>query len=310
MDDLRPGFERWLRGREGMERAGVGAICPVEGGASNLTYRVELSDAAFAAVALRMQRESGIFQPYDVAREGQVIHALAGTGVPVPRVVGIEPTTGVLGAPFIVLEWVDAPHMGVAGPDADFGAFTRMVATIHAVDWHDDAFAILGEPASAAAATATEIAIVAARIDAFGVRQPLLDRGQALLEARIPRDGHLALCQGDINVFNFLFREREVVAVVDWEQARIGDPRSDVGQLISLSHLKGAPFGDAATMPFARAYTEASGRSLAGLGYFRALWAWQLAFIHRAWVQSNGSQPWYTWDEAEALLDRCLQEIA
>ena len=36
----------------------------------------------------------------------------------------------------------------------------------------------------------------------------------------MPGDGRLALCQGDINVFNYLFRDREVVGVVDWEQAR------------------------------------------------------------------------------------------
>ncbi len=310
MDDLRPKFERWLRTRDEMESATVGAMHPVEGGASNLTFRVELANAPYSEVALRMQRESGIFQPYDVAREGRVIRALAGTAVPVPQVVGIEPGSAPLGAPFIVLEWIDAPHMGAAGIEADFGAFTRMVATIHNVDWRDETFAILGRPATAATATATEVATIAARIDAFGVREPLLARGQAALESHIPDDGDLALCQGDINVFNFLFRERKVVAVVDWEQARIGDPRSDVGQLVALSHLKGAPFGQAEAMPFARAYAAASGRSLSGLGYFRALWAWQLAFIHRAWIQSNDTHPWYTWDEAAALLERCLDEIA
>jgi hypothetical protein len=46
-----------------------------------------------------------------------------------------------------------------------------------------------------------------------------------------------------------------------------------------------------------------------GLEYFRALWAWQLAFIYRAWVASNDSEPWYTWDEAAALLAECMDEI-
>jgi hypothetical protein len=35
-----------------------------------------------------------------------------------------------------------------------------------------------------------------------------------------------------------------LVGVVDWEQALISDPRSDVGQLVALSHLRGAaPYG-------------------------------------------------------------------
>lgn len=309
MRDIQPRFETWLRQEGEMPRAVVTSMAPVEGGASNVTLRVELEGAAVPAVVLRLQRETGIFQPYDVAREGEILRALANTAVPVPGVLAIERNATVLGAPFVVLEWVDAPHMGVAGGEADFGAFTAMVAAIHNEDWRRIPPDVLPRPTTVAEATRTEVALVAARIDAFGLQSPLLDRGHELLQEHIPSDGELCLCQGDVNVFNFLFREREVVAVVDWEQAHIGDPRSDIGQLVALSHLKGAPFGEAREMPFARAYEAVSGRSMAGLEYFRALWAWQLSFIYRAWVASNDSAPWYTGDEADSLLDRCLAEI-
>lgn len=307
--NLRERFGGWLSAQPGYEQASIAAMAPVEGGASNLTYRVLLEGVPLAAVALRLQRDRGIFQPYDVIREARVVAALAETAVPVPAVVGMETSAEPLGAPFAVLEWVDAPHLGVAGPEGDFGAFTRMVAAIHSVDWRGPGFAMLPQPANAAEATRSEIATVAARVEAFGLHEPLLTRAQERLEASVPGDGRLALCQGDINVFNYLFRGGEVVAVVDWEQARIGDLRSDVGQLVALSHLKGAPFGPAEEMPFAQAYAAASGSNLTGLGYFRALWAWQLAFIHRAWVASNGSEPWYGWDDAAELLERSLEDL-
>lgn len=303
--------ELWLRGRPGFERARVGAIEPVEGGASNLTCRVELAGVAAAAVALRVQRERGIFEPYDVLREGRVLSALARSAVPVPAIVGVEADRAVLGAPFIVLEWVDAPHMGVAGPEADFGAYTAMVCQVHAVDWRGLGLDFLGVPATAAAGVRGELDQVAARMPAFGCEDdPLLARALGRLRAAVPGDGRLALCQGDINVFNYLFRAGKVVAVVDWEQARIGDPRSDIGQLVALAHLKGAPFGPAGEQGFVRAYEAVTGATLARMEYFRALWLFELGVIYHGWKAFNDSDPWYTRDHVEGLLGAALAELA
>lgn len=307
----RPGdFERWLTRLAGFEDARVASITPVEGGASNVTCRVELLAGGARAVCLRLQRERGIFEPYDVIREGRVIAALAGTDVPVPRLIGVEPSSDVLGAPFIVLEWVDAPHMGQA-PDADFEAFTRMVARIHAVDWEAAGLGFLGVPERVEAALGAELDAVERRMVGFGCAgEPLLRDALACLRGTVPTSGRLALCQGDVNVFNYLFRGGKVVAVVDWEQARISDPRMDVGQLLALSLLKGAPFGPAEGMPFARRYAAAAGGDPGDLRWFRAAWLWQLAVIHFGWRRyGNGSEPWYSLEWAEELLEMALAEL-
>ena len=115
MDGLNQRFEHWLRNLGGYETATIRTLAPVTGGASNLTYRVDLVNAPLPGVALRVQRDGGIFQPYDVLREAEVLRRLAPSPVPVPRVVGTESDPSVLGAPFVVLEWIDAPHMGEAG---------------------------------------------------------------------------------------------------------------------------------------------------------------------------------------------------
>lgn len=307
----RGAFQEWLRRVPGFEAARVGVIAPVEGGASNLTCRVGVEGAAMAAVVLRVQRERGIFEPYDVVREGEVLRRLARSTVPVPAVVGSEPDPAVLGAPFIVLSWVDAPHMGVAGPEADFGAFTEMVARIHGLDWAALGMDFLGVPASPREAALGEVAAVAARMAPFGCdREPLLARAAATLAATAPGDGRLALCQGDINVFNYLFRQGKVAAVVDWEQARISDPRSDVGHLVALSHLKGAPFGPAAEQGFVRAYGAVSGRGMGGMEWFRAFWLFQLGVIYFGWKAFNGTDPWYAWEHLDQLLEASLAELA
>src|SRR5665213_2847433 len=183
---------------------------------------------------------------------------------------GSEPGREPLGAPFIVMEWVDAPHMGLAA-DADFGAFTRAVVAIHHVDWEELGLGLLGVPATLGEALASELDVVAARMTAFGcANEPVLRLALNALRRQIPGDGRLAFCQGDINIFNYLFRGGEVAAVVDWEQARLSDPRSDVGQLTALSHLKGAPWGDADRQGFVLAYGAAVGTPLGGMAWFRA----------------------------------------
>ncbi len=302
--------ERWLRACPGFEGAAVRSLEAAEGGASNITCRVALTSAPYAAIALRMQRDRGIFEPYDVIREGELIRRLGNTDLPVPRFIAGESDRGVLGAPFISLEWIDAPHMGNAGPEADFGAFTRAVAAVHAVDWRAAGLDFLGVPASAADGVQGEIEAVAARMPGFGCADnPLLSRAVDVLRATGPGDGRLALCQGDINVFNYLFRKGEVVGIVDWEQGRISDPRSDVGQLVALSHLKGAPWGPPEDVPFVQMYGAAAGELTAGMAYFRALWLWQLGVIYHGWMSFNDSEPWYSWLQIEDLLGRALDDI-
>lgn len=302
-------FQAWLRAHgPGYEAATVTTISPVEGGASNLTFRVRLAGGS-PGLCLRMERDRGIFEPYDVLREARVLRCLVDSDVPVPRVLGEEPSTVPLGARFIVLDWIDAPHMGEA-PDADFGAFTAMVARIHALDWRALGLGFLGVPASPREGLLAEAALIWRRAASFGCdSDPLLSLAHDTLLAAAPDDGHLALCQGDINVFNYLFRRGRVVGVVDWEQARIGDPRSDVGHLLALSHLRGAPWGEADRMPFALAYGAASGRSLAGMAWFRARWLYELGVIWHGWTALNGSEPWYSRARVEDLLAVALGEL-
>ncbi len=302
--------ERWIRTLRGFERANVRRIHAFDGGASNITCLVDLEAAPAPAVVLRVQRDRGIFEPYDVLREGDVLRCLAGSGVPVPAVLGSEPDPAVLGAPFIVIEWIDAPHMGEPGAEASFEAYTQTVAAIHALDWRALGLGFLGVPGTAALGLAAELDAVQARRAHFqGGSEPLLEEALQVLRRAIPADGTLALCQGDINVFNYLVRGGQVVAVVDWEQARISDARSDVGQLVALAHLKGAPFGPANEAGFVRTYEAVSGRALPGMSWFRARWLWELGVIYFGWKAFNTSDPWYSWDDLERLLRASLAEL-
>ncbi len=148
-------------------------------------------------------------------------------------------------------------------------------------------------------------------MSAFGCEHdPLLRRALDALQAAAPGGGRLALCQGDINVFNYLFRDRRVVAVVDWEQARISDPRSDIGQLVALGNLRGSPFGPVEDANFVRAYEAASASPLPGMEYFRARWLFELGVIYYGWKKFNDSDPWYSWRQLASALAQSLAVLS
>ena len=77
--------ESWLRRLIGFEDARVVAVVALTDGLSNVTCRVNLTDAPVAAAVLRIQPTRGIFEPYDILREGEVLKHLAGHGGPGAR---------------------------------------------------------------------------------------------------------------------------------------------------------------------------------------------------------------------------------
>lgn len=52
-----------------------------------------------------------------------------------------------------------------------------------------------------------------------------------------PRPLPLALVHGDFNPANFLYEDGRVTALFDWENSRIGDPREDLGWMVTMDVL-------------------------------------------------------------------------
>ena len=308
-------IESWLRTLTGFEDARVVGVEPLTDGLSNVTCRLEVADGPVTTAVLRIQPTRGIFEPYDILREGRVLSHLAGTAVPVPGVLATESDRRYFGSPCLLLEAIDAPHM--PAPEADFATFAAdlpvfasALAGIHALDWKAAGLDFLGVPTSPVEAFRGEVETVARRMPAFGcAEEPLLDRALTRLREATPSGGRLALCHGDPNPFNYLFRHGQVVGVVDWEQALISDPRSDVGQLVALSYLRNAaPFGPPRDNPFVQLYEASTGETLEGMELFRARWLFQLGVVYHGW-KAYGTEPWFTWAQVQDLLSRSLDEL-
>jgi aminoglycoside phosphotransferase (APT) family kinase protein len=309
--------ERWIRRKNGFERTTFHDVSVVEGGASNNTWKVMLQNAPFDSIALRLEPEHGIFEPYSVNREATVLNALRQTNIPTPFVIGIEEDPDLLGAPFFVMEWVNAKHMGEvtsaeAGP-LIFSNFVEMVVRIHKINWKLPGFSFMDVPNSIKASNLAELTLIAQRMELFpGAMEAdggLLPHALDVLNKYAPSEGTLAFCQGDINIHNYLVKDSQIAAVVDWEQARIGDPRSDVGQLIALSNLRGFPFADPNEMPFVGLYEDISGAAVQNMEYFRARWLFELGVIYYGWRHFNDSEPWFQWGLLKELLGLSLTSL-
>jgi aminoglycoside phosphotransferase (APT) family kinase protein len=102
-----------------------------------------------------------------------------------------------------------------------------------------------------------------------------------------PSDARLALLHGDPNPGNYLFRESEVAAVLDWELAAIGDPRSDFGFYAGLMTIFGGLPGEGGRTLLSEAYEAEMGQRLHNLEYYEALGLYRMAIVMSAWSQSN-----------------------
>jgi aminoglycoside phosphotransferase (APT) family kinase protein len=133
-------FRAWLRDAV-PEASGDVAVEPLAGGASNLTFRVRVGRADW--VLRRPPLGLVLATANDMAREHTVQRALAGTDVPVPRIVAWCDDDSVIGAPFYLMDWLDgvvyadaaaAAHLTESEARAAAHALVDVLATLHTVD--------------------------------------------------------------------------------------------------------------------------------------------------------------------------------
>ena len=198
--------------------ATLAARAPLTGGVSAgvdaLVLR--LPDGARRAVVVRGRSAGWKGKPHDaVATQYALQRALHDAGLPVPLPLLVDVSCTVLPTPFLVMERVDGTT-DVAAPDVVDAAraMADFLAALHALS--PDALAL---PALPAGDDPIADALACAPHDAVDVRAAL---ARATLAPVAP-----ALLHGDYWPGNVLWRDGRVAAVVDWEDAAIGDPASD-----------------------------------------------------------------------------------
>ena len=219
------------------------------GGQSNPTYYIETSTQR---LVLR-RKPPGHLLPsaHAIEREYQVMSALYGTGVPVPKTYLLCEDPAVIGTPFFVMDYVESHPMTDAGlpdrsPDDRKAIYLSMIETLarlHNVDWHAVGLVEYGRPGNYVARqvhrwTAQYRASETEHIDA-------MEQLITWLPANIPDDSAAAIVHGDYRPGNLLVDSSEprVAAVIDWELSTIGHPLVDLAHHALLFRTGPEDFG-------------------------------------------------------------------
>lgn len=226
----------------------VTAAETLSGGLANTNLRLDL-DRAPGRVVLRLAQRD----PDGLAREAALLALAARNGIPAAPLLHVETDARRLGAPFLVLGFVEGEMLetALAGADdstvADLGyAVGELLAGVHAIPFETAGFldadlgvaepvVMGGEGLQAFAATMVQNPLVAERLGGARVA-----RLTALLEAQSGRldgwRGGACLAHCDANGSNILVAHTgthwRVAALLDWEFAFAGSPFFDLGNTI------------------------------------------------------------------------------
>jgi len=204
-----------------------------KGGQSNPTYL--LTTPARRYVLRRKPPGKLLASAHAVDREFRVLSALHREAFPVAEPLAFCEDESVIGTPFYVMAHVDGrvfwdPAMPACDPSersAVYDAMNATIARLHGFDPAAIGLADFGRPEG----------YVARQVKRWSEQYrlsetetiPEMDRLMAWLPEHVPPTSRPALVHGDYRLDNLMMaRDRpEVLAVLDWELATLGDPDAD-----------------------------------------------------------------------------------
>jgi aminoglycoside phosphotransferase (APT) family kinase protein len=259
---LRPKLEAWLQTRIPeakditvleLQRPGTGA--------SSDTQLVDLrwdeaGEPKSVPVVLRSAPPSpGVFPTYDLGFQFRVLKALnEHTDVPVPKVLWLEEDASVIGAPFFLMQRLegdvpqDFPSYHTAGMYFDATPAMRRkmwwecldaLVRLHTVDWKRCGLEFVGVPKPGTDAVDRQLSHWESYLTHWVKKEdpqeshPTMEATLVWLKAHRYEPEHVALNWGDAKLGNVLYSrpDRNLLALLDWEGAGIGDPEQDLASL-------------------------------------------------------------------------------
>ena len=245
-NQIQSDLEAQCRVRLGRPQLRVISVDPIPEGHSGFTYFVSIDDGdGPRRFVLRLPPPGArIAGPADVVRQGRIMAALHAAGLPVPAIPVLTSDPVVDGRPFVLMEAVAGERIEKAGVEHQPLDIARsavdVLKRIHALPL--DQTGIRDEaPVGLNAEMLRWLWLMDRAPEELTLRAGELG---GLLSARVPEERPPALVHGDFHYGNMLFRGHEVVAVLDWEIAQVGQPLLDLGCLCIVSHRRryeGAP---------------------------------------------------------------------
>lgn len=239
----------------------TGITAPAGTGVANETLLVDGTwvDASGrrrdAGFVVRVAVEDPLYKDADIFVAFQAYAALADVpGVPVPVVYGFEADPAVFGAPFFVMERIpgqvpaDQPYYTEAGFVAEATVAQRRQLWTDAVEvmcrFHQldaERFRFLERPERGATGLEQDLAYWREYHHwAVGERgHPTLAAAETWLVDNLPADRPTSPAWGDSRVCNLVFRDFEVVGMLDWDGLSLAGGESDLGWWLTMEHNGG-----------------------------------------------------------------------
>jgi len=276
---------------------GAISFSPITGGSSNLLFLVERDGRKY--VLRRPPREKYDPTSHNMAREVRLLRALGQTDVPHPRFVDFCEEVDVIGAPFLVMEYVDGfspvgrfPEPFESDDDhrraIGFG-MVETLAILPKVDWRAVGLNGFGKPEGFLDRQVDRWMGQLARYQTRDI--PYLEELAKWLTDHRPEQAAQGLMHGDYSFPNVMYARDlpvRIAAIVDWESCTIGDPLLDLGHLLAgwcdpgetRTYLRGIDWRAMPTRAeMAARYAELTGLPIDRIEYYRALALFKLAII-------------------------------
>jgi aminoglycoside phosphotransferase (APT) family kinase protein len=293
------------------------AVRRISGGMSNESIGIERGGARY--VMRRPAKVALEGADRGMRREFQLLTALEGTPVPHPKPVALCEDLSVAGAVGYLMEHVDgfAPAFGLPAPFGGNAELQRDIALaamsalgeLARVDWRARGLGDFGRPEGF---HARQVERWGRQLERYGEHADRdlsgLREVGAWLEAHRPADDQWtpAIMHGDYHLANLFIAPEppaRVAAILDWENATIGDPLLDLAGFLRLLASSGrGQWGEREAL-VAR-WEQASGRRAPDLRYWTALSAYKLSIMLEGVYRRSAADP--TRGDASGLGDTAL----
>jgi len=272
-----------------------------DGGGSNFTFLLERGDERL--VLRRPPRPPLPPSAHDMVREAGLQNAIRAAGFErLAEIVAVCDDESVIGVPFYVMRYLDGHVItqtlppGLESEDARFALGMDLVDTlveIHAARGPElEAFARSGSYLERQVKRFAQLWEINQTREIAAV-----DDVGRFLSRNVPEALPPTVVHGDYRLGNMMVLPGDparIIAVLDWEMGALGDPRADVGYLLStysepngrVSALGSSPVtaepGFPSRAQLVERYAARSGRDVEPLAWFEALALWKAAVFCEA----------------------------
>ena len=231
------------------------------GGQSNPTFKLITPSRTYVMRAKPGPSAKLLPSAHAVEREYRVMHALAGTDVPVAQMLALCEDESVTGRAFYVMEFVEGrvlwdqslPGVTPAERGAIYDEMNRVIAALHSVDVAAVGLADYGRPGNYFARQIGRWSkqYLASETEPIEAMTRLID----WLPQHMPEEtgARVSIVHGDYRLDNLIFHPSEprVLAVLDWELSTLGDPLADFAYHCMAWHVDPAQFRGIAGLDWA-----------------------------------------------------------